>query len=198
MIQMSKFTGNKKLSSDFKINFENISKTNINIAKELEKRAAFSEECAKILLNDFVDFSFFVSILENEKSKINFSNLKKNIIDENIFLCEYIFKSINFFDLFSAYFEYISIYPKNVKSIDINKKIHIKINLNKQFSFNSFLQYMSIFDFDIISFSHNGEENNVSLIFKLPAIKDKENIFAVFYGLLEYCGVNDILVENVE
>ena len=200
---MSKFTGNKKMSSDFRINFENISKININIAGELEKRAAFSEECAKIMLNENADFSSFVSLLENEKSKINFSNVKKNIIDENIFLCEYIFKSVNIADLYSAYSEYISANPKNLKikkfiDIDVNKKINVKIILTKHFAFNNFLQYISIFNLNIISFDYNSEINSVSFTFELPGIKDKENMFAVFYGLLGYFGVGDTVIENVE
>jgi len=195
---MSGFAGNKKLSSDFRINFENINKTNINIIKELEKRAAFTEECAKLLLNDFVDFSFFVSILENEKSKMNFSSLKNSMIDENVFLCEYIFKSISFTDLYSAYLEYLSTNPRTVKNIDVNKNINMKINLTEQFSFNDFQQYMTIFNFNIINFNYNNTKNSISLVFEMPEIKEKENRFAVFYGLLEYCGVNDIVVINAE
>ena len=181
MIKMSNIAGNKRLSSDFKTNFENINKININIAGELEKRAAFSEECAKIMLNENADFSTFVSMLENEKSKINFSNVKKNIIDENIFLCEYIFKSINFSDLFSAYSAYISENPADLNNLD--DKINIKINLTEKFNFNSFIQYMAIFDFDIVNLNY--ENNDVSLVLKT---KDKENLFAVFCGLLEYIG----------
>jgi len=189
---MSENTGNKKLSSDFKINFENINKINIKIAEELEKRAAFSEECAKILLyenGEPIDFSFFISLLENEKTKINFSNLKKNIIDENIFLCEYIFKSINFSDLFSAYLIYITENPADLKEkdLDLNKKINIKINLNEKFNFNNFMQYLSIFNFEIINLNY--ENNCVNLILK---IKNDEKLFEIFFGLLKYFGVEKL------
>ena len=195
---MSEFTGNKKLSADFKITFENINKINVNIIKELEKRAAFSEECARILLNDYADFSFFVSLLENEKSKINFMNLKKNMIDENLYLCEYIFKSINFSDLFSAYSVYILSNPRYFKNINVNKKINIKITFIEQFTFNDFLQYLAIYNFEIVNLNYNIENNSINLIFIIPEIKDKINIFTVFCGLLEYYGIDDMLIINVE
>jgi hypothetical protein len=180
---------NKKLLSDYKINFENINIININIIRELEKRMAFSEECAKILLNqngNAPDFSFFISLLENEKSKINFSNVKKNIIDENVLLCKYIFKSINFSDLVSAYSVYIAANPVDLDNFDLTKNINLTINLTEKFTFNDFIQYTSLFDFNIINLNYDGINNSVSLTLKLTELGDKESIFAVFYGLLGY------------
>ena len=173
---------NKKLLADFKINFENINRTNIKITEQLEKRAAFSEECAKILLNqnENIDFSFFMSLIENEKSKFNFSTLKKNIIDENILLCEYIFKAINFADLVSAYSVYI-----DANSQEFDENINLTINLNEKFVFNDFMQYIALFNFEIINLNYDGINNTVII-----KIKDKQNVFAVFCGLLEYFGVN--------
>jgi len=195
------------LPSNFKINFENISKTNINIAKELEKRAAFSEECAKILLNQNentnADFHFFMSLINSEKSKIAFSDIKKNIIDENIFLCEYIFKSIKYADLFSAYSVYISDNLPDLGNIDLNKKIDMRIKLTEKFSFNDFIQYASLFDFDILNLNYNGDNNLLNFIFKLKIekteyIKEKQKILAVFTGLIAHFGITEIAVFNAK
>ena len=197
----------KKLSAEFKINFENINNTNIIIAGELEKRFSFAEDNAKILLcqNKDIDFSFFVNLIGAEKSKINFGNIKKHIIDENIFLCEHIFKTVNFGSLFLSYLTYIeknpeilSNYKNMFESSGLNEtdEISLNIKLNEKFSLNNLLQYTSLFNFKILLFYYDGEQNSVDISINISdtGIKDGINIFAVFIDLLKYFGISEISV----
>ncbi|MCL2773179.1 MAG: hypothetical protein FWD71_07490 [Oscillospiraceae bacterium] len=195
----------KRLSSDFKINFENINKTNMIIAGELEKRFSFAEENAKILLSQSknIDFSFFVNLIGAEKSKINFANIKKLIIDENVFLCEHIFKSINFGSLFLSYFTYIEENPEilnNYKNMfeaagfTETDEVNLNIKLNEKLSLNSLIQYISLFDFKILLFYYDIAQNAVDISIDIAGVKDKMIIFAVFIDLLKYFGISEISV----
>ena len=218
----NKFDAGKKLSADLKINFENINKTNKTIVEELEKKFAFVEESAKMLLNqnnnnsDKIGFEFLFGLINSEKSKVKFADIKKYIIDENIFLCEHIFKSINYASLFLAYLTYISENPAitenynnmfklsgldDLDNADDTAEINLNLKLNEKFSVNNLLQYISLFGFEILVFYYDREQNSVDISIDISDIsKDSADIknrmagITVFIDLLKYYGISEIAI----
>ena len=211
----------RDLLNKLSVNFENIKRIDKIIASELEKRIAFAEDCVKILLNSDGDTddsaenikpeisSVFEMLFDIEEANNESAFVSENVIRENIFPCDYIFKCIDCAHRLIEYTQYhdeaqntksgafspdisdISISDDFVFSVYRKKTADIKISLNEKLLFSKLMSYINLCNFQVIKLNYESEKQQAHL--KID-IQNKSYIFGIFIGLIK-CYKTEITVQ---
>ena len=199
MIQDNEIFEKRNLLNKLAVNFENIKRIDTAIAAELEKRIAFAEDCVKSLLSGNMDndsekeiSSLFDMLFDIEESNYDSFFVGENVIRENIFPCDYIFKCIACTHHLIEYMLYYNEIQNKRISEGLpddfiygfygKKTADIKINLNEKLTFNALMSYINLCGFQVLQLNYNSKENEAHLILD---IQNKSYMFSVFTGIIK-------------
>ena len=189
----------KKLIEILSVNAENIKRIDRRIASELERRIGFAEDCVKILLGGKEEMAYLFDMLfDTEELNYDSYFVSENVIRENIFPCNYIFRCIDETHRLTEYMQYYDeIQYKRVFSDDTFFEVYgkttadMKLTLNEKMTFSKLTSYINLCGFQVRQLNYSSEENDVHLALD---IQNKSYMFNVFTGLIRCYKVNFIYI----